>query len=52
MTPRLSDVCGGGGQGGGLKEGDDLSQKGVAVFCSFYIKNKLKSEIFNAKKNL
>ena len=52
-------VGGGGGGGGGLgrisifrggcwERGGDFFQGG----CSFYIKNKLKSEIFNSKKSL
>ena len=39
--PQLSEEVAG-------KEGDDFFQGG----CNFYIKNKLKSEIFNDKKSL
>ena len=35
-------------EGGCWETGDDFFQGG----CSFYIKNKLKSEVFNGKKSL
>ena len=37
-------------RGVGEKEGGDLFEGGVVCNCNFYIKNKLKSEIFNDKK--
>ena len=39
---------------GGLTEGSCWGRRGVTFFrwdCSFYIKNKLKSAIFNDKKS-
>ena len=51
-------VCGGGGRGAGLGRisifrGGLLGKRGdfFQGGCSFYIKNKLKSEIFNSEKS-